>query len=130
MLVSILLIFVFIGLNGIFAASEIALVSANRKKVEADVELGKKKAKKAKKLLALMENPTKFLSTIQIGITMFGFINGAIAADTFTKQIAGTLSTDFNWDISIATPIITVVRSEERRVGKECRSQDATYLQK
>ncbi|HLT00023.1 MAG TPA: hemolysin family protein [Acholeplasma sp.] len=109
MLVSILLIFVFIGLNGIFAASEIALVSANRKKVEADVELGKKKAKKAKKLLALMENPTKFLSTIQIGITMFGFINGAIAANSFTEQIAGTLSVDFNWDIAIASPIITVI---------------------
>ncbi|MBN3490357.1 HlyC/CorC family transporter [Acholeplasma equirhinis] len=109
MLVQVILIFVFIGLNGIFAASEIALVSANRKKVEADVESGKKIAKKAKKVLKLSENPTRFLSTIQIGITMFGFINGAIAANAFADQLANTLSQDFNWDYSVASPIITVV---------------------
>ncbi len=107
--IQVLLIFVFIILNGVFAASEIALVSANRKRVEADAESGNKKSKKAKKVLILMEHPTRFLSTIQIGITMFGFINGAIAANAFADTLSQQLSSSFSWDILIVQPIITVL---------------------
>lgn len=109
MLIQIILIFVFIALNGIFAASEIALVSANRKRVEADSESSKKRAKKAKKVLALMENPTRFLSTIQVGITMFGFINGALAANAFASSLTDTFTVNFGWNPLIVTPIISVV---------------------
>src|SRR5690554_7595890 len=88
----IFLIAFFIVLNGIFAASEIALVSASKRELEEDTLLGGKKAKKAQRVLKLVEEPTRFLSTIQIGITMFGFINGAIAADAFSKMFSDTIA--------------------------------------
>ncbi|HHY96817.1 MAG TPA: HlyC/CorC family transporter [Acholeplasma sp.] len=110
MVVQILLILFVIVLNGIFASSEIALVSANRNKVEADTELGNKKAKKAKKLLKFMENPTRFLSTIQIGITMFGFINGAIAAGSFAQGITDLITRQWtNLDKGIVFSVVTVL---------------------
>lgn len=85
MFIQILLIFLVIFLNGVFASSEIALVSANRNKVELDAKRGNKRANK---LLKFINNPTRFLSTIQIGITMFGFINGAIAAGSFAESLS------------------------------------------
>ncbi|NLG82211.1 MAG: HlyC/CorC family transporter [Bacilli bacterium] len=85
MFIQILLIFLVIFLNGVFASSEIALVSANRNKVELDAKRGNKCANK---LLKFINNPTRFLSTIQIGITMFGFINGAIAAGSFAESLS------------------------------------------
>lgn len=110
MVVQILLILFVIVLNGIFASSEIALVSANRNKVEADTELGNKKAKKAKKLLKFMENPTRFLSTIQIGITMFGFINGAIAAGSFAQGITDLITRQWtSLDKGIVFSVVTVL---------------------
>jgi len=110
MVVQILLILFVIVLNGIFASSEIALVSANRNKVEADTELGNKKAKKAKKLLKFMENPTRFLSTIQIGITMFGFINGAIAAGSFAQGITDLITSQWtSLDKGIVFSVVTVL---------------------
>ncbi|WP_162150570.1 hemolysin family protein [Acholeplasma equifetale] len=110
MVVQILLILFVIVLNGIFASSEIALVSANRNRVEADTELGNKKAKKAKKLLKFMENPTRFLSTIQIGITMFGFINGAIAAGSFAQGITDLITRQWtSLDKGIVFSVVTVL---------------------
>ncbi len=105
----IVLIFVFIILNGIFAASEIALVSANEDRVRADADAGNKKAKK---VLKFLKSPTRFLSTIQIGITMFGFINGAIAADAFAERLSlviidqGWVAADLAWIIHVATTVI------------------------
>src|SRR5690606_32147923 len=105
----IVLIFVFIILNGIFAASEIALVSANEEIVRADADAGKKKAKK---VLKFLQSPTRFLSTIQIGITMFGFINGAIASNAFAEKLSlevisqGWIPADLGWLVHTLTTVI------------------------
>ena len=65
-----LLQLVLILLNALFAATELAMVSVNEKKVRAQAEDGDKKAKK---LLRVIEDPNKFLSAIQVGITLAGF---------------------------------------------------------
>ncbi|WP_025724805.1 hemolysin family protein [Acholeplasma granularum] len=106
--IQIFLIIFLIVLNGIFAASEIALVSANRREVQEDAESSGKKGKKAKVVLKLIENPTKFLSTIQIGITMFGFINGVIAADAFSSIISNSIANWTSINIQFITPVVTI----------------------
>ncbi|WIF89160.1 hemolysin family protein [Acholeplasma laidlawii] len=105
----IFLIVFFIVLNGIFAASEIALVSANRREMQEDADADGKKAKKAKRVLKLIENPTRFLSTIQIGITMFGFINGVIAADAFSNLISNQIANWTGFDTLIIIPVVTFI---------------------
>lgn len=79
-----LLQFVLILLNALFAATELAMVSINEKKVRAQAEDGDKKAKK---LLQVIEDPNKFLSAIQVGITLAGFLGSAFAADTFAEML-------------------------------------------
>ena len=72
----ILLIFV----NAYFAASEIAFISLNDAKIEKMSKDGNKKAGQINKML---KNPSKFLATIQIGITLAGFLSSAFASDAF-----------------------------------------------
>lgn len=81
-----LLQLVLILLNAFFAATEIAVISLNEKKVKARAEDGDKKAIK---MLRMIEQPTRFLSTIQIGITLAGFLGSAFAADNFAERLSG-----------------------------------------
>ena len=71
-------------LNAFFAATEIAVISLNEKKIKARAEDGDKKAGR---MLKMIEEPTRFLSTIQIGITIAGFLGSAFAADNFAERI-------------------------------------------
>jgi putative hemolysin len=80
-----LLQLVLILLNAFFAATEIAVISLNEKKVKAQAEDGNKKAEK---MLKMIEDPTRFLSTIQIGITLAGFLGSAFAADNFADNLS------------------------------------------
>lgn len=84
MIKPLLLQLLLILLNAFFAATEIALISLNEKKVRAQAEDGDKKAKK---MLKIIEEPTKFLSTIQVGITLAGFLGSAFAADNFAAVL-------------------------------------------
>ena len=80
----IILLAVLIAINAYFAASELAIVSLNDAKLEKMAQEGDKKAK----ILANMTSkPTTFLSTIQIGVTLSGFLSSAVAADTFADYI-------------------------------------------
>ncbi len=72
-------------LNAFFAATEIAVISLNEKKVKARAEDGDKRAAK---MLKMIEEPTRFLSTIQIGITLAGFLGSAFAADNFAEKLS------------------------------------------
>ena len=87
-----LLQLVLILLNAFFAATEIALISLNEKKVEALAEEGDKKAQK---MLRIIKDPTKFLSAIQVGITLAGFLGSAFAADNFAERLSGWLTRTF-----------------------------------
>lgn len=88
-----LLQLILILLNAFFAATEIAVISLNEKKVKARAEEGDKKAKK---MLKMIESPTRFLSTIQIGITLAGFLGSAFAADNFAQRLTQFLVSKFN----------------------------------
>lgn len=79
---------ILIALNAFFAASEIAVISLNEVKLRRQVEEGDKKAAK---LLCMMEDSTKFLSTIQVGITLAGFLGSAFAADSFSDLLVNWL---------------------------------------
>lgn len=77
-----------IALNAFFAATEIAVISLNSQKMKAQAEDGDKKATKIAKIL---DDPTKFLSTIQVGITLAGFMGSAFAADSFGDMLAAAM---------------------------------------
>lgn len=81
---SIVLLFVLILVNAFFAMSEMAIVSLNDNMIDKLAEEGHKKAKKIKKLT---ENPSNFLSTIQIGVTLAGFLTSASASTTFAQLL-------------------------------------------
>lgn len=83
-----LLQFILIAINAFFAATEIAVISINEKKVRSQAEDGDKKAAK---LLSIVEDPTRFLSTIQVGITLAGFLGSAFAADSFGEMLANAI---------------------------------------
>lgn len=87
-----LLQIVLILLNAFFAATEIAVISLNEKKVKARADSGDKKAVK---MLKMIEEPTRFLSTIQIGITLAGFLGSAFAADNFAERLSGFIVETF-----------------------------------
>ncbi|MBS6614209.1 MAG: DUF21 domain-containing protein, partial [Anaerotruncus sp.] len=73
-----------IALNAVFAAAEIAIVSVNDNKM---AKLAKEGNKKAKILVKLTSQPSNFLATIQIAITLAGFLGSAFAADNFAGPI-------------------------------------------
>jgi len=88
-----LLQLILILLNAFFAATEIALLSVNEKKVRSLAEEGDKKAKK---LIKIIDDPTKFLSAIQVGITLAGFLGSAFAADNFADKLTGSIVSTFH----------------------------------
>lgn len=99
-----ILIIVLIIMNALFAASEVSLIAVNDSKVEADAANGNKKAKK---ILKFIDRPTNFLSTIQIGITVIGFLNGFLAADTYATNLTVWAAGFIPLSELILRPIIT-----------------------
>lgn len=79
---------ILIALNAFFAASEIAVISLNEVKLRRQADEGDAKAKK---LLKMVGNSTSFLSTIQVGITLAGFLGSAFAADGFSVYLVDFL---------------------------------------
>lgn len=72
----------------LFASSEIAFISLNDAKIEKQAKDGDKKAKSIQNML---KDPSKFLATIQIGVTLAGFLSSAFAADTFAEVLSPKL---------------------------------------
>ncbi len=109
-----LLQLILILLNSFFAAAEIAVISLNDAKVKKLAESGDKKAAT---MLKMVEEPNGFLSTIQICITLAGFLGSAFAADTFSDMLVGWmvrhefLALSENVLNSISVVIITIILS-------------------
>jgi putative hemolysin len=85
----VLIIVLFAVLNGILAMSEIAVVSARRARLRQAAERGNEQSRAA---LELAADPTQFLATIQIGITLIGIVAGAFGEATLARAIASALS--------------------------------------
>ncbi len=79
---------VLIGINAFFAMTEIAVISLNESKINRQAEDGNPEAKK---LQYLTENPARFLSTIQVAITLAGFLGSAFAASNFASRIVAAV---------------------------------------
>ncbi len=88
MLGAIILQIILIILNAIFASSEIAIISTNNASIE---KLASEKNRSAKMILALTKNPSKFLSTIQVAITLSALLGSAYAADSFASPFVELL---------------------------------------
>jgi Hemolysins and related proteins containing CBS domains len=100
-------------INAFFAASEIALISLNDNKIRLMAEEGNKKAKLLKHLLG---EPSRFLATIQIGITLAGFLASAFAADSFSGRLVNLIKLTGipipdSWLKSISMVFITLILS-------------------
>ena len=80
----IFIILILILLNGVFAMSEIAMVSARKSRLETEAKKGDVAAKKA---LSLASNPGKFLSTVQIGITLIGIMTGFYSGEKIEEDL-------------------------------------------
>lgn len=103
----ILLIAVLVALNGYFAAAEIALISARRAALKKRAEAGSRGAVAA---LALTEEPTRLLATIQVGITLVGFLASAAAAVSLAKPIEAWLrSFGISWLNGVAAGLAVLL---------------------
>ena len=106
LVLKILLLLALILVNAYFAMAEIAVISLNDTKMEKLAEEGHKKAKL---VLKLTKNPTKFLSTIQIGITLAGFLTSASAATSFAEMLTDAVTGKFGLPENIVSPVAVVL---------------------
>ncbi|MCR5150069.1 MAG: hemolysin family protein [Clostridiales bacterium] len=88
-IIKLLILFLLIIVNAFFAMSEIAIISLNDNKMQKMAEEGNKKAKQ---IVRLTENSSRFLSTIQIGVTFAGFLTSASASQTFAGMLTEKLA--------------------------------------
>ena len=108
------LLFALILVNAFFAMSEIAIISLNDNKIEHLAEEGHKKARQVMKLT---KNSSNFLSTIQIGVTLAGFLTSASASQSFVEMLSGTLqkiplfSDNLGFVKGLSVVLITIVTS-------------------
>lgn len=114
-ILKIVILFALIFVNAFFAMSEIAVISLNDNKIDKMAESGNKKAKQIKKLT---ESTSAFLSTIQIGVTLAGFLTSATAAQSFAVLLTDALSKTAVVDVipvgivsGASTVVITLVMS-------------------
>lgn len=110
MIVNILVLVILILINGILSASELAFLSLEKFELDKMIRKKKKNAKKIKKVL---DNPSNFLSTIQVGITLAGFLSSAFAASTFADEImkTGFMIVSSNFTSAFLIVIITIILS-------------------
>lgn len=113
-ILKLVLLLVLIIINAFFAMSEIALISLNDNKLRAQAEDGHKKAQK---VLQLLESPSAFLSTIQIGVTLAGFLTSASAAQSFSEPLSAWFSALVgfsavpSWLTGVSTVVVTIIIS-------------------
>ncbi|MEK8180378.1 hemolysin family protein [Flavobacterium buctense] len=105
----ILIILFLILLNGVFSMSEIALISARKNRLETAAKKGNTNAKVA---LDLANSPNKFLSTVQIGITLIGILTGIYSGDKITSDVklfVETFETLKPYSHSLSVGIVVVI---------------------
>ena len=99
---NIVLVLVFVIIGGVFSASEIALVSLRESQIKALSQRGKRGARVAK----LYEDPNRFLSAVQVGVTLAGFLSAAFGASTLAGDLAPVLE---GWGLSPAVASVVAL---------------------
>jgi putative hemolysin len=110
MLVEIIIILGLILINGLFAMSEIAVVSARKARLQQAAEEGDARARTA---LDLASHPLGFLATVQIGISLAGILAGVYGGATITERLAGVLATvpvlaPYSQALSVGVVVLTI----------------------
>ena len=109
LLIAIVVVLLLIVLNGLFAMTELAVVSSRKSRLQARAERGDKGARKA---LKLSEEPTQFLSSVQVGITLIGILAGAYGQAAIAGEINAFLEVRFPaaaaWSDFVATGLVVV----------------------
>ena len=115
----IILLFSLILINGLLAMSEVALLTSKRSKLSAMLARGKKSAETA---MRISEDPTQFLSTIQIGITSIGLLSGIVGESVFAKPLAIWLQSvgvpDGIADVAATVSVVLIVTYVAITVGE------------
>jgi putative hemolysin len=101
-----LILIALIATNAFFAASEMALITLNDTKIKIMADDGHKKAQQLVRILA---SPTEFLSTIQIGITLAGFMASAIASVSFSDALVEQLMLVLPFNQSVIQPVVMLL---------------------
>ncbi|CAK0762099.1 putative hemolysin [Gammaproteobacteria bacterium] len=118
--VQILFIFFMIVINGFFAMSELSIMLARKVRLETMAKNGHRGARRA---LAISEKPTRFLSTVQIGITLLGICTGAVSGATLAEKSGQWLATMIPalepWSEPIALTVIITITGYLSLVGGE-----------
>lgn len=97
---------ILIAINAFFAATEIAVISLNPNKLRKLVD---EKSKTAAKLLQMVEEPAGFLSTIQVGITLAGFLASAFAAENFSDPLVDWIVNDLGFTLLSRAAVDTII---------------------
>ena len=105
-MIQIIVLIILIAINAYFAASEIAFISLNDAKIEKEAKEGNKKAKQIYKMV---KEPSRFLATIQIGITLAGFLSSAFASETFASELAPILNNLIPLGVNIWNTISIII---------------------
>ncbi|HMM84203.1 hemolysin family protein [Azohydromonas sp.] len=98
-----LLVFLIL-LNGAFAMAEMGLTAARKARLQVMVETGDGGARAA---MALHDDPTRWLSTVQVGITSIGLLNGIVGEAAFAQPLAAWLGTTYGWSEQVAQIVAT-----------------------
>ncbi len=110
LLIACVVVLLLVVLNGIFAMSELAMVSSRRSKLQSRADRGDKGAAQA---LKLAQDPTRFLSAVQVGITLIGILAGAYGQATIAGELNHILERNLPalaaWSEGIATGIVVVI---------------------
>ena len=91
------IILLLIFINGLFSMAEIAMISSRKSKLNAEASKGDKSARAA---LKLSSDPDKFLSTVQMGVTLVGILTGIFSGDTLARDFASLLT---SWGMGAST---------------------------
>jgi len=105
-LVPILLLIFLVLINAFFASSEIAIITVNDNKIKKMADDGNKKAQKLVKLTA---NSSRFLATIQVGVTISGFLTAATASQSFSDSLTSEFASILPFSKSVISGVSTIV---------------------
>ncbi len=109
LLIAIVVVLLLVVLNGLFAMTELAVVSSRKSKLQSRAERGDRGAKAA---LKLSEDPTHFLSAVQVGITLIGILAGAYGQAAIAGELTRILETSFpqlgHWAQIASTAVVVV----------------------
>ncbi|MFC5345240.1 hemolysin family protein [Brevundimonas staleyi] len=106
LLIAVVVVLLLVVLNGLFAMTELAVVSSRKSKLQSRAERGDRGARAA---LKLSENPTHFLSAVQVGITLIGILAGAYGQATIAGELTHVLETSIPATVAYAEFVSTAI---------------------